>query len=356
MSDKPKIKITLEDTESLKVSDIVEQLEKAKSVPLVREIGEYKSNSIDGLITIVSLLFAGLAGGFVAWVSWQIAPEAEDTFTSNMMASFTLTLAIASVLILADGALSRSASKLGRSTLIAIPSAIVLALLLGLVANAIYENLVEDTLRELYFLGLVGEEFSEAFRSRNHLNRGLAWSVLGLAAGLSVGIASKAWKRIAVTGAGGFVGGFLGGFVFDFITGDEGLAQITGLAITGAAIGLSVSLLEQVTKSSWLEIVKGGMAGKQFILYQNQITLGSSPSANITLIKDPSILPIHATIKRSGSSISIFAADRSNPINVDGTSGFERQLLEGSTIILGSTEVRFREKSQKINDSGIVRG
>lgn len=356
MSEEPKIKITLADTTSAKVNQVVEQLELAKSVPLVRTIGEFKGNSKDGIITVVALLFAGLAGGFVTWLTWQALPDSEDTFASNMMASFTLTLAIATVLIVADGALSRSAAKLGMSALIAIPTAIVLAFLLGLLANSIYETLVQDTFRDLYFLGLTDEEFAEAFRSRNHLSRGLAWSVLGLAAGLSIGIASKAIKRVAVTGAGGFVGGFLGGFVFDFITGGEALAQITGLAITGAAIGLSVSVLEQVTKSSWLEIVKGGMAGKQFILYQNQITLGSSPSANITLIKDPAIAPIHATIKRSGSSVTIVAADRANPISVDGTSGFERQLIEGSTIMLGSTELRFREKSQKINDSGIVRG
>jgi hypothetical protein len=356
VSDKPKIKITLADTESSRVNAVVEQLEEAKNVPLVRAIGDVNSKSSDGIITIATLLFAGVVGGFVTWLIWQILPDAEDTFTANMLASYTLTLSVATVLILADGALSRSAAKLGMSALIAIPSAIFLALILGLLANGVYTSLVESTIDNLSRLGLTGDDFFDAFQSRNHLNRGLAWSILGLAAGLSVGIASKAWKRIGITGAGGFVGGFAGGFVFDFITGGEALAQITGLVITGAAVGLSVSLLEQVTKSSWLEIVKGGMAGKQFILYQNQITIGSSPSANITLIKDPAIAPIAATIRRTGNSVKIFAADRANPVNVDGTSGFERQLAEGSTILLGSTELRFREKSQKIDDSGIVRG
>jgi hypothetical protein len=356
LSEGPKIRISLEDTESARVSKVVEHLQNAKEVPLVREIGEASNRNTDGIFTIFSLLVAGLLGGFFTWVAWRILPESNDTFTSNMQASFTLTLIVATVLILADGAMSRSAAKLGKSAAIAIPTAIVLALLLGLVANWIYSTLVEATWDDLIMLGLSEEEFFEAFYDRNHVNRGLAWSILGLAAGLSVGIASMAIKRVLVTGAGGFIGGFAGGFTFDFIAGDEALAQITGLAITGAAVGLSVSLLEQVTKSSWLEIVRGGMAGKQFILYQSQITLGSSPSANITLIKDPAIAPIAATIKRVGSSVKIIAADRSKPISVDGASSFERQLSDGSSIILGSTELRFREKSQKINDSGIVRG
>ena len=356
MDENSRIKITLEDTQSSRVSEVVEQLQTAKEVPLVREIGDSTQRNTDGIFTILALVLAGLLGGFVTWMIWRSLPETEDTFTSNMQASFTLTLGIATVLILADGAMSRSAAKLGRLAAIGIPSAIVLALILGLVANGIYETLVAATFDDLNALGLSDEEFNEAFLARNHLNRGLAWSFLGLAAGLSVGVASLAPKRVVITGAGGLLGGFTGGFTFDFISGGEALAQITGLAITGAAVGLSVSLLEQVTKSSWIEIVRGGMAGKQFILYQNQITLGSSPGANITLIKDPAIAPIAATIKRVGSSVKIMAADRANPISVDGASSFERELSDGSSIILGSTELRFREKSQKINDSGILRG
>jgi len=356
MNQGPRIKITLEDTESSRVRKVVEHLEKAKEVPLIREIGDSRTTNSDGVVTVVSLLFAGLLGGFFTWLAWRSLPDTQDAFSSNMQASFTLTLVIATVLILADGAMSRSAAKLAKLSAIAIPSAVVLALLLGLVANSIYSSLVEATWNDLLRLGLSDAQFYEAFLARNHLNRGLAWSVLGLAAGLSVGVASLAVKRVVITGAGGLVGGFTGGFIFDFIAGDESLAQITGLAITGAAVGLSVSLLEQVTKSSWLEIVRGGMAGKQFILYQNQITLGSSPGANITLIKDSAIAPIAATIKRVGSSVKIFAADKANPISVDGSSSFERELSDGSVIILGSTELRFREKSQKINDSGILRG
>jgi hypothetical protein len=162
-------------------------------------------------------------------------------------------------------------------------------------------------------------------------------------------------KRIVITGAGGFAGGFIGGFLFDFFQGEE-IAQITGLVITGAAVGLSVSLLEQVTKSSWLEIVKGGMAGKQFILYQNSITIGSSPAANVTLIKDPAIPGVVATIRRSGSTVSIISADRTIPISVNGVASFEHRLTEGAVIVLGSTEIRFREKAKQVNDSAIIRG
>jgi hypothetical protein len=227
----------------------------------------------------------------------------------------------------------------------------------GFIAHSIYSYLTERNAEALFAIGLTTDNpaFWEEFYSRNHLSRGIAWSFLGLAAGIAVGITSLAIKRVLITAGGGFVGGFIGGFLFDYFEG-EAVAQISGLVITGGAVGLAVSLLEQVTKSSWLEIVKGGMAGKQFILYQNSITLGSSPSANITLIKDNAIPPIAALIKKFGNNVTISSAAPGMAISVDGVSAFEHRLKEGSLIVLGGTEVRFRERSKQINNSSIQRG
>lgn len=356
MAEKPRYSINLDDVNNDKVTEVVEHIERAKAIPLVREVGVNKGNR-DGLITIAILVAAGLVAGVLTWAIWSVLPEFDDSFTANMVSSFSITLVIAISLAGADSAMSRSLAKLGRNMALAVPAALLLALLLGLLANSIYSALVEKTYQGLLDSGLspYDQSFWDAFGAKNHLNRGIAWALLGLAAALSVGVPSKSLKRIGITGAGGFVGGFLGGFLFDFFTGAT-LAQVTGLMITGASVGLAVSLLEQVTKSSWLEIVRGGMAGKQFILYQSQITIGSSPAANITLIKDPSILPVAAVIKRFGGRVTISATDRAYPIAVNGVSGFDQVLSEGSLIVLGSTELRFREKSKKINDSKIIRG
>lgn len=350
-----KFKITSEDVVREDVVRVADHIEKAKEIPLIREVGTDTGNK-DGFITILALLAGGLVGGALVWVLWKTLPEQSDTFMSNMTASFTVAVAIALALILVDGALSRSAAKLGRSLIIAVPSAIGAAIIFGLIANSIYSSMVESTYNAILAQGFdpYGQAFWDQFTSRNHLNRGLAWMLLGAAAGVGVGASSKAMKRILVTGAGGLFGGFIGGFVFDFFQGQDA-AQIVGLLITGGAVGLSVSILEQATKSSWIEITRGGMAGKQFILYQSQVTIGSSPAANVTLIKDPAIAPIAATIKRVGSTVSIVAADRNQPISVNGVTAFDQVLKEGSVIVLGGTELRFREKSRKINDAKIVR-
>jgi hypothetical protein len=350
-----KFKITAEDTVREDVVRVADHIERAKEIPLIREVGS-DTGSKDGFLTILALLGGGLVGGALVWAFWQVLPETDDTFWSNMNASFTVAVAIALALILVDGALNRSAAKLGRSLLIAVPAAIGAAIVFGLIANQVYSTLVESTFDALTAQGFdpSGPAFWEQFQSRNHLNRGLAWMLLGAAAGVGVGASSKSLRRILITGAGGLVGGFIGGFVFDFFQGED-LAQISGLLITGGVIGFSVSMLEQATKSSWIEITRGGMAGKQFILYQSQVTIGSSPTANVTLIKDPAIAPIAATIRRVGSTVSIIAADRNHPLSVNGVTAFDHVLQEGAVIVLGATELRFREKSRKINDAKIVR-
>ena len=358
VTEKPKsvIKISTADLESAQVNATVDHIKKAQDIVLVREVGTSSGNR-DGIITILVLTVAGVISGFATWGVWNVLPEASDSFIANMQSSVSITLIVAICLVLADAGLSRSAAKLGRSLLFALPAAILASLLFGLLANWIYSTMVDATYESLLNSGLDPntQAFLTEFMNRNHLNRGLAWLVLGLAAGLSVGVPSLSMKRIGITAAGGAVGGFIGGFLFDFFEG-EAIAQIVGLCVTGAAVGLSVSLLEQVTKSSWLEIVRGGMAGKQFILYQSQITVGSSPAANVTLIKDPAIAPVAAVIKKFGSNVTISASDRTRPITVDGVAAFEHRLKEGSSIVLGSTEMRFREKSKKINNSTIVRG
>jgi hypothetical protein len=350
-----KFKISSEDVDRPDVIRVAEHITNAKEVPLIREVGTDKGNK-DGFLTILALLVGGLIGGALVWAIWKLLPEQEDTFTANMLASFSVAVAISLALMLVDGALNRSGAKLAKGLAIAVPAAVGAAVIFGLIANSIYSSLVEAAYSSLLAQGFdpSTQDFWDEFTARNHLNRGLAWMLLGAAAGVGVGTASKAIKRILITGAGGLVGGFIGGFVFDFFQGEDA-AQIVGLLITGGAIGLSVSLLEQVTKSSWIEITRGGMAGKQFILYQSEVTIGSSPSANVTLIKDPSIAPVVATIRRVGSTVSIVASDRSNPITVNGVASFEHILKEGSVITLGSTELRFREKARQINDSKIVR-
>ena len=70
-------------------------------------------------------------------------------------------------------------------------------------------------------------------------------------------------------------------------------------------VGLFVGIVEQWTKSAWLLMKAGPLAGKQFVVFRNPTVLGSSPKADIYLFKDEAIEPRHALIHDRGGRFEI---------------------------------------------------
>jgi hypothetical protein len=356
--DKSMIVITNSDLESQQVNERVNQMQAAQKVALIREVGAPTATSSSGsLKSVMLLLVAGLVGGVLAFVLTKLSDVvleamglSESTTVSNVTFTFLLAFAIGLVVSIADPLFSRNTSKLATSAAIAIPAAVVFGLVIGLIASAYYSaalDRVYDRASELAFaLNWSDAQFYDYVSSQYHLPRGIAWSLVGIAAGLTVGLASRSWKRLGLAVAGGAVGGFIGGFIFDFISG-EALAQVAGIVILGGLIGGSVALLEQAAKSRWIEIAAGGMAGKQFILYQSEITVGSAPNADITLIKDPGIAPIAARVVSRGSQTTIEALNPGCPVYLNGRLMTKENLSDQDIVSIGSTEIRFREKSSQ---------
>jgi hypothetical protein len=61
-----------------------------------------------------------------------------------------------------------------------------------------------------------------------------------------------------------------------------------------------MGLVESAPKDRWLYVVAGPLAGKQFILYKSETSIGSRQESDIYLFKDPNILPRHAVISIGG--------------------------------------------------------
>jgi hypothetical protein len=350
-----RIRITSEHLQTERVTERVREMEQAQKVALVRSVGsptDHKSAN-GALISILIMSGAGLLGGFIAFVFTKMSMSllANSSSTANNLAfTFLLALAIGLTVAIIDAAQSRIASKVGIAAAIAIPTAVVLGLILGQLANVIYQNLVSGIL-DAYSQN---QDMNWA-RSQLHLPRGLAWLIVGVTAGLTVGIASKSLKRIALTTAGGALGGFIGGFLFDFFPSDlEWASQLIGISITGLMIGLSMALLEQAARTQWIEIVEGGMAGKQFILYKSNITIGSSPQSDITLIKDSSIAPIHARISTQNGRANLESLNPGLPCSVNGQVGMRFSLVDSSEIAIGATVIRFRERKSALKASGSI--
>lgn len=361
------IVLTSDDLGDSGVEQRVSHLQEAQKVPLVRAVGSQQAYESSGSRSVMAkslaiMAAAGLVGGILTWAGWQLIPRDEnsDAFFSNLMTTAVMVLCIGLCVALVDALRSGSWEKVGKAAVIAIPTAIGTALVFGLIAHFFYTKSIESLVSSAERTVEAGGSKVEALNNLKtwlHPVRGIAWAIIGAGAGLVVGVTSKSVKRSVITTIGGFVGGFLGGFLFDFIATDdasEDLAQVVGTGLTGLLVGLSIGILEEARKSSWIEIVAGGMAGKQFILYQDVVTLGSSPNCNITVIKDPGVEPEAAVITIKGSSASIQATG-SGVVNVDGAMHQQTPIADGATITLGSTVLRFRERSKKSAEVGSIR-
>jgi Ca-activated chloride channel family protein len=183
------------------------------------------------------------------------------------------------------------------------------------------------------------------------MGRAAGWAVIALPAGLGQGIALRD-KKVVLNGLlGAVLGGLLGGLLFDPInyafTEEHAKATLSrgvGFATIGVLVGLFIGLVEQWTKTAWLLMKAGALAGKQFILYRNPTVLGSSPKADIYLFKDPAIEPRHALIHNRGGRFEIEDCNTPDGTYVNGIPVQKRLLQSGDQIVLGKTMLEFALK------------
>jgi hypothetical protein len=177
--------------------------------------------------------------------------------------------------------------------------------------------------------------------------RGIAWIVLGVAGGVVYGILGKSMQKTSYGALGGALGAMVGGTIFDpvfFLTHHGAMSRAIGFGLLGTATGVAIGLVESALKDRWLYVTAGPLAGKQFILYKAQTTVGSSQSCDIYLFKDSEILPQHASFELKGSKIQIVPA---GVVYVGGQPVRGSRVLESGVLIqLGRYGFRYQERQR----------
>lgn len=183
------------------------------------------------------------------------------------------------------------------------------------------------------------------------MGRAAAWSLAAIPAGIGQGIALRE-KKVIINGlVGAMLGGLLGGLLFDPISlvlitadGQATYSRAVGFTTIGCLVGLFVGLVEGWTKTAWLLMRKGPLAGKQFILFKDTTVLGSSPKADIYLFKDDAIEPRHALISNRGGRFEIEDCSTPDGTYVNGIPVTRHVLQPGDQIVLGKTVLEFSVK------------
>ena len=151
----------------------------------------------------------------------------------------------------------------------------------------------------------------------------------------------------------GVMGGLLGGLLFDPIsvvfhaTQRATVSRGVGFVIIGLSVGLFVGLVEGWTKTAWLLMRAGPLAGKQFVLFRDTTVLGSSPKAEVYLFKDEAIEPRHALIYNRGGRFEIEDCNTRDGTYVNGVPIRRQALNHGDQVVLGKTVLEFQLKETR---------
>lgn len=183
------------------------------------------------------------------------------------------------------------------------------------------------------------------------LSRGLGWMFLGVAVGLSEGIAARSLGKLSYGTLGGAIGGLVGGTLYGIIKILEKGSPTTshwgealGLVILGACIGALSALVQAVFQSACLRVMRGWQEGREYALLKTDNVLGRDERVDIPLFRDMRVEKRHCVIQRDKGRYVLVNNDApadQTQVN-DQPVKDRRDLADGDRIQLGNVVLRFQ--------------
>jgi hypothetical protein len=185
---------------------------------------------------------------------------------------------------------------------------------------------------------------------RQYVAQSVSWAVLGCFVALAPGAVAKNRKRLLIGLAGGAAGGAIGGILLESVSqlaGSPEMGRLAAMCCIGAVTGAATGFIENVTRTGWLKVTAGPIAGKQFILYRNPTYIGSAPDCQIFLFRDPKVGRRHAAIHLLKGRIEIEDLPLGAPTYINKDPVARQKLRNGDQIGIGSTMFLFQEKARE---------
>lgn len=291
------------------------------------------------------MALAGLIGGALGWIPVELVSHNRtltESQTPWMLISGTLSMALLlgaiGGLILAAEGKSLEVTPLAKRRLL---RGFLICFALGIPA-VYYSNVVFSKI--LAYVGFGAQPVSIAYLMAARV---ASWTLMGLMAGAGVGLASFSLRNILKGGVGGWIGGFIGGLAFDplnVLTGGGLVSRLIGLSVVGLMIGLLIGLVQELTKSAWLNVERGRLRGRSFNIDRAVATLGRAEENAVGLFGDPGVQARHAVIERHGNSYMLKNLAVQQGVFLNGDRIETAELNEGDRIKISDYELSFHLK------------
>ena len=184
------------------------------------------------------------------------------------------------------------------------------------------------------------------------IGRTIAWALAGMAMGLGQGVALRSSRLLLFGFLGGVVGGVLGGLFFDpidlLLFGGQKMSahwsRLIGFGLVGASVGAMIGVVELLARDAWLRMTEGPLAGKEFLIFRDVMTIGSSPRSDVYLFNDPLVAGHHATLRMMGDECEIENHDKRQPVLLNGRPVQRTRLGHGDQMAIGHAVFVFQRR------------
>jgi hypothetical protein len=194
--------------------------------------------------------------------------------------------------------------------------------------------------------------------------RGLGWTLLGVAVGVSEGVAARSLGKMSYGTIGGAIGGFVGGALFGLVyvlsirqDSPSVLWGAVGLVILGACIGSLSALVKGVLQPASVKVMRGWQEGREYPLDKDDNTLGRDEHADIALFRDMRVEKKHAIIQREGNRYIL--VNNNAPADYTRVNGVPvpnfRELQDGDRIELGHVVLKFQLRAAQARKKKVRR-
>jgi len=293
---------------------------------------------------IMEALVAGVGGGFVAWVLGEPLLKIVGAVAEESVARQVVEVALYGMLL---GGLIGAALNAVEAVALRAWQRAYYAGAIGLAVGAgggLIGGLVAQGVNSL----LVGSMNISPRSVSGLLLYAVGWSVLGLFIGVSQCVRSPVPDAMRRGILGGAIGGLVGGLAFAgvrLLTGTGGVSRMLAVLLLGVSIGLGVGLVERLLRQAWLKVIGGPLRGKEFILDSRRLVIGSGPSADIILARDPRAGKVHAEIVMERNRHRIRDLGSGYSTDVNGRAVTDHALRPGDVITIGEAAFRYDEQA-----------
>jgi MFS family permease len=293
-------------------------------------------------------VFGGL-GGLIGWMLFGIfaqkAAPADQIRTQLALGGALIGGSIGYLLVGADALRDRSALRFFRLG--------AYGLILGAVGGAPGMLLGDLVLYQLTASMGTFKPGEPGALAGAMLARGIGWVLLGVAIGISEGLAARSLGKFSYGALGGALGGLVGGAIFGLAVeqsrGREALGPwwgAFGLVILGCMIGSLSALVQAAFEPASVRVLRGWQEGREYALARVDNVLGRDEHADVALFRDMKVEKRHAFILRKGQRYVLVNRDsppattRVNGQPINGAC----DLNDGDRIELGGVLLRFQAR------------